>query len=134
MVNPLILGTRSHIKINLLELHPPSLTHSLRVILLVSRRRCRQRKGRALVSYDFYTGSLVSSSSTGEDLVLSTLLTDVNVHVKGGTVVPMQGNLHLTVGPDNHEDFTQDYDSLAILITKVNYDWCEEDSLTVTWE
>lgn len=207
--------------------------------------------------YDFYTGSLVSSSSTGEDLVLSTLLTDVNVHVKGGTVVPMQGNLHdfirttedlrkmplhllvvlttnlttveptttaaptttagsstenpkdvdgdqdgilatgrlylddgttplnqnpaahaldfsavagrftitstgkgcensamsgynstvdvirifgapevtkLTVGPDNHEDFTQDYDSLAILITKVNYDWCEEDSLTVTWE
>lgn len=207
--------------------------------------------------YDFYTGSLVSSSSTGENLVLSTLLTDVNVHVKGGSVVPMQGNLHdfirttedlrkmpfhilvvlttnittaeptttpaatttagsstenpkeviegqdaiyaagrlylddgvtpLSQNPASHtldfsaeagrftlastgngcensavsqysstvdiirifgapkvtkvkvdsvvhEDFTQDYDTLAILITNLGYDWCTKPTLTVTWE
>ncbi|XP_042876503.1 maltase-glucoamylase, intestinal-like isoform X2 [Penaeus japonicus] len=44
--------------------------------------------------YNFYSGSLVSSSTTGEELVLDTLLTDVNVHVRGGTIVPLQGNLH----------------------------------------
>ncbi|XP_063589584.1 sucrase-isomaltase, intestinal-like [Penaeus indicus] len=207
--------------------------------------------------YDFYTGSLVSSSSTGENLVLSTLLTDVNVHVKGGTIVPMQGNLHefirttedlrekpyhilvvlttnittteptttpaattasgsstenpkgvgrgqdtihatgrlylddgvtplsqnpaahnlmftaeaglfnltrtgngcensamsrysstvdiirifgapkvteVKVNNARHEHFTQDYDTLAILITKLDYDWCTKRSLIVTWE
>ncbi|XP_068215262.1 lysosomal alpha-glucosidase-like [Palaemon carinicauda] len=44
--------------------------------------------------YDFYKGMLVSSSKDGENMVLPTLLNDINVHMRGGSIIALQGNLH----------------------------------------
>ena len=46
--------------------------------------------------YDFYKGTLVSNSMHGENLTLPTLLGDMNVHIRGGTILPLQGNLHVS--------------------------------------
>lgn len=43
--------------------------------------------------YNLYTGALFSNSFNGTDQEVPTLLTDVNVHVRGGVVLPLQGNL-----------------------------------------
>ncbi|CAL4071059.1 unnamed protein product, partial [Meganyctiphanes norvegica] len=42
--------------------------------------------------YDYYTGTMVSNSVNGTNLTLSSLLTDINIHVRGGYIVPMQGD------------------------------------------
>merc|ERR1711962_897484 len=42
--------------------------------------------------YDYYTGTLVSNSVNGTNVTLSSLLTDINLHVRGGYIVPMQGS------------------------------------------
>lgn len=44
--------------------------------------------------YDFYKGTLVSNSRDGENLILPTLLNDMNVHIRGGSIIALQGNLH----------------------------------------
>ena len=33
----------------------------------------------------------------GTDIEIPTLLADVNVHVKGGAIIPLQGNLHVRI-------------------------------------
>lgn len=44
--------------------------------------------------YNFFSGATVADGVNSTDLVIPTLLADVNVHVKGGAILPLQGNLH----------------------------------------
>ncbi|KAK8386052.1 hypothetical protein O3P69_010640 [Scylla paramamosain] len=44
--------------------------------------------------YNFFSGATVADGVNGTDMVIPTLLADVNVHVKGGAIMPLQGNLH----------------------------------------
>ncbi|XP_045136537.1 maltase-glucoamylase, intestinal-like isoform X2 [Portunus trituberculatus] len=44
--------------------------------------------------YNFFSGATVADSVNGTDIVIPTLLADVNVYVKGGAIIPLQGNLH----------------------------------------
>lgn len=44
--------------------------------------------------YNFFSGATEADGVNSTDNVIPTLLADVNVHVRGGAVVPLQGNLH----------------------------------------
>lgn len=44
--------------------------------------------------YNFFSGAIVSESENSTDIEIPTLLADVNAHVRGGAILPLQGNLH----------------------------------------